>query len=160
MWLRQCGGAINDVYNFWFLSLRLKPLSLTEAGAQMGDRTACTLRDQLPKSNMNASGILNDPVDYSNHGLLHVGLFHERGNIYYISAILFRCILYLGVFCTPILFRDNLFIKRYLTSFCFSSKHTLFSYINSMNNLFLNNLVLSFGPDNNYNLLNAYLTLF
>lgn len=29
-----------------------------------------------------------------------------------------------------------------------------------LSNAFLNNLVLSFGPDNNYNLLNAYLTLF
>lgn len=31
---------------------------------------------------MKETGFLNDPVDYSNRGLLYVGLFHERGNVY------------------------------------------------------------------------------
>ena len=42
---------------------------------------------------MNGDGFSKDPVDCSNDGLLLAGLFHETGNIYYNSALLFWCIL-------------------------------------------------------------------
>lgn len=52
---------------------------------------------------------------------------------------------------------QGIFVKRNLTSFCLNRTLALSSEISSINNL-CNNLVLSFGPDKNYYLLNAYLT--